>query len=33
MIVVDRDGRIVHAEAAGMEGTLKSVLQSNGYTF
>ena len=33
MVVVDRDGRVVHAEAGGLEGTLKSVLQSNGYTF
>lgn len=33
VVVVDREGRVVHAEAAGMEGTLQSVLQSNGYTF
>jgi outer membrane lipoprotein-sorting protein len=33
MIVVDREGKVVHAEASGMEGTIKSVLQSNGYTF
>ena len=33
MIVADREGKVVHAEAGGMEGTIKSVLQSNGYTF
>ncbi len=33
MVVVDRMGRVIHSEAAGMEGTLKSVLQNNGYTF
>jgi outer membrane lipoprotein-sorting protein len=32
LVVVDREGRVLHAEAAGMEGTIKSFLQSNGYT-
>ena len=33
IVVIDRNGRVVHAEAGGLEGTIKSALQSNGYTF
>jgi outer membrane lipoprotein-sorting protein len=33
MLILDRNAKVIHAEACGLEGTVRSVLQSNGYTF